>query len=96
MICCLPEMIKSLPEMIKKAFEIISRDLQMIFFFRQQSSVLGSFAAQAGSLAERESDVFSESRASLLVKGFENTAPAQVPCAPSCASPFVSFGVIRG
>jgi hypothetical protein len=42
---------------------------------------------QAGPLAERESDVFSESRASSLVKGFENSAPAWLAQAPPCASP---------
>jgi hypothetical protein len=31
---------------------------------------------KAGPLAERESDVFSQFRASLLAKGFENSAPA--------------------
>jgi hypothetical protein len=40
-------------------------------------SVLGGSAPSAGPIAERMSDVLSESRASSLVKGFENASPAQ-------------------
>jgi hypothetical protein len=54
---------------------------------RSHPSVLGGRAAQAGPLAERESDVFSESRAGSLVKGFENSAPVWLSQAPPCASP---------
>jgi hypothetical protein len=42
------------------------------------SDLLSSGASrQAGPLAKREGDVFSESRESSLVKGFENAAPAR-------------------
>jgi hypothetical protein len=40
-----------------------------------------------GPLAKRESDVFAQSRASSLVKGFENSAPAWLAKALSCAAP---------
>ena len=38
--------------------------------------IISRRARKAGPLAEREGDVFSQSRAGLLVKGFENSAPA--------------------
>jgi hypothetical protein len=53
----------------------------------------------AGPIAERGSDVFSESRASSLVKGFENAAPAWLAKrSPAAASLFLSvpIRVIRG
>jgi hypothetical protein len=51
--------------------------------------ILGTFlisrkAQKAGPLAEREGDVFSKSRASSLVKGFENAAPAWLDQARPC------------
>ena len=48
-------------------------------------SDLGGSTAKAGPLAEREGDVISQSRASSLVKGFENSAPAWLAQAPPCA-----------
>ena len=54
--------------------------------------ILGNFfisrkARKAGPLAKRVSDVFSQSRASSLVKGFEKAAPAWLAQAPPCAFP---------
>jgi len=54
--------------------------------------ILGIFfisckARKAGPLAERESDVFAQSRASSLVKGFEKAAPAWLAQVPPCAFP---------
>ena len=51
--------------------------------------ILGTFlisrkARKAGLLAKREGDVFSESRASSLVKEFENAAPAWLDQARPC------------
>jgi hypothetical protein len=43
---------------------------------RFQSSVLGRIAAQQGRSRSERGDGFMESRASRLVKGFENAAPA--------------------
>jgi len=42
---------------------------------------------KAGLLVKRVSDVFLQSRASSLVKGFENAAPAWLEQALPCASP---------
>jgi hypothetical protein len=54
-------------------------------------------ARKAGPLAERESDAISQSRASSLVKGFENAAPAQVTWASPCVLLLsVPILVIRG
>jgi hypothetical protein len=47
---------------------------------------LSRMARKAGPLAEREGDVFSQSRASSLVIGFENSAPAWLAQAPPFAS----------
>jgi hypothetical protein len=56
------------------------------------------FWAKQGHLRSRMSDVFSQSRASLLVKGFESAAPAWLvqaqPCVPLSLS--VPIRVIRG
>jgi hypothetical protein len=56
------------------------------------------FWAKQGHLRSRMSDVFSQSRASLLVKGFGGTAPAWLvqaqPCVPLSSS--VPIRVIRG
>jgi hypothetical protein len=56
------------------------------------------FWAKQGHLRSRMSDVFSQSRASLLVKGFESAAPAWLvqaqPCVPLSSS--VPIWVIRG
>jgi hypothetical protein len=54
--------------------------------------ILGNFfisreAQKAGPLAKRVSDVFSQSRASSIVKGFEKAAPAWLAKAPPCAFP---------
>ena len=50
---------------------------------------------KAGPLAKRVSDTISQSRASSLVKGFENAAPAWLDQALPCASPlFVFIGLI--
>ena len=53
---------------------------------------LGNFfisrkARKAGPLAKRVSDVFSKFRASSIVKGFENAAPAWLAQASPCAFP---------
>ena len=64
--------------------------------------MLGNFfisrkARKAGLLAKRVSDVFSQSRASSLVKRFEDAAPAWLAQAPPCASALsVYMRVIRG
>jgi hypothetical protein len=61
---------------------------------------LGNFfisrkARKAGLLAKRVSDAISQSRASSLVKGFENAAPAWLDQALPCASAlFVYIRVI--
>ena len=48
--------------------------------------------AKSRALAKQEGDVFSQSRASSLVKGFEKAAPAWLAQAPPCASAlFESF-----
>jgi hypothetical protein len=52
---------------------------------------------KAGPLAKRVSDTISQSRASSLVKGLENAAPAWLDQALPCASAlFVFIGVIGG
>jgi len=52
---------------------------------------------KAGPLAKQVSDAISQSRASSLVKGFENAAPAWLDQALPCASAlFVFIGVIGG
>jgi hypothetical protein len=52
---------------------------------------------QAGPLAKRVGGVFSQSRASSIVKGFEKAAPAWLAQAPPCASALsVYILVIRG
>jgi hypothetical protein len=64
---------------------------KLVFFPRD-------FWAKQGHLRSRMSDVFSQSRASLLVKGFESAAPAWLvqaqPCVPLSSS--VPIRVIRG
>jgi hypothetical protein len=58
---------------------------------------LSRMARKAGPLAERESDVFSQSRAISLVKGFEKAAPAQGAWASPCVLLLsVPIRVIRG
>jgi hypothetical protein len=52
---------------------------------------------KAGPLAKRVSDAISQSRASSLVKEFENASPAWLDQALPCASAlFVFIGVIGG
>jgi len=58
---------------------------------------LSRIARKAGPLAEREGDVFSQSRASSLVKGFENAAQLGLPKhRPALLSLSVYIRVIRG
>jgi len=59
--------------------------------------LISSKARKAGPLAERVGDVVSQSRASSLVKGFENAAPAWLDQALPCAAAlFVFIGAIGG
>ena len=64
--------------------------------------ILGNFfisrkARKAGPLAKRVSDTISQSRASSLVKRFENAAPAWLAQVPPCASALsVPICAIRG
>jgi len=61
------------------------------YFHFPYSKHIAQSAKKAGPLAKRVSDVFSQSRASSLVKGFENAAPAW----PAQALPCVSVAFIR-
>jgi hypothetical protein len=64
----------------------------------QTSVFQKDFWAKQGHLRSRMSDVFSQSRASSLAKGFESAAPAWLaqaqPCVPLSSS--VPIRVIRG
>jgi hypothetical protein len=57
------------------------------YFHFPYSKHIAQSAKKAGPLAKRVSDVFSQSRASSIVKGFENAAPAWLAQAPPCAFP---------